>query len=368
MADMQKMEHWLGDIPSPMTRKNYRSGIASFEKYFGKPIEELLKLNDEELGHEINKYYSWLKQSHPQNTCRNKTNTVIQYLKHFGKNPKYKKNLGIFTTTLTTRDHMLTVDETKEMWKIASLEEKVMIKTWLLGLRIGDCCKLEWQQFNLKPSEEPQEVLVNTHKEGITAHIFIDREFQKFLEKQIPNLDSSNKFLFQSEKGGHVKEKQLLRRLQSLQKKAGIDAKGKVFGWHIGRKLFLRTCAELGITSWNAQMMCGKAVDKSIATYINGIQLKNDAMKVHNVLKMEFINGTNNHSKIEQLEQTLVSLEKENKELKTRIEVLQKNFDKETLSLESAIVKLDERLEVVELLKKKMAKIKDAGLEARFEG
>jgi hypothetical protein len=263
---------------------------------------------------------------------------------------------------------MLTVDEAREMWKIASLEEKVMIKTWLLGLRIGDCCKLEWQQFNLKPSEEPQEVLVNTHKEGITAHVFCDLEFQKLLEKQIPNLDKDNKYLFQSEKGGHVKEKQLLRRLQNLQKKAGIDAKGRVFGWHLGRKLFLRVAAENGVTSWNAMLMCGKAVDKSISCYINGIQLKNDAMKVHNVLKMEFINGTNNHTKIEQLEQALVSLEKENMELKTRIEVLQKNFDKETVSLETAIVKLDGRLEVVELLQKKMAKIKDAGLETRIEG
>jgi len=99
--------------------------------------------------------------------------------KYFGKNPKYKKSLGIYTTTLTTRDHLLTVDETREMWKVASLEEKVMIKTWLLGLRIGDACKLEWQQFNLKPTEEPQEVLISTHKEGITAHVFVDSEFQE---------------------------------------------------------------------------------------------------------------------------------------------------------------------------------------------
>lgn len=334
MADMVKMNDWLEGIPSPQTRKNYRNGIRRFEEFYQKPIESLLELSDTELGHIIEKFYSHLKQNHPQNTCRNLVNCPIQYFKYFGKNPKYKKSLGIYTTTLTTRDHLLTVDECREMWKIASLEEKVMIKTWLLGLRIGDCCKLEWQQFNLKPSEEPQEVLVNTHKEGITAHIFIDSEFQKFLEKQIPNLDSSNKFLFQSEKGGHVKEKQLLRRLQSLQKKAGIDAKGKVFGWHIGRKLFLRTCAELGITSWNAQMMCGKAVDKSIATYINGIQLKNDAMKVHNVLKMEFINGTNNHTKIEQLENALKQVESENLTFKTRVDLMQKDVQNLKKSME----------------------------------
>ena len=175
-----------------------------------------------------------------------------------------------------------------------------MIKTWMLGLRISDCTKLEWQELDFKPSEEPQEMIITTGKENITAHVFIDCGFQKLLEKQIPVLNHENKFLFQSEKGGHLKEKQLLRRLQSLQKKAGIDSKGKVFGWHLGRKLFLRTCAELGITSWNAQMMCGKAVDKSIATYINGVQLKNDAMKVHSVLRME-VAQTNGNNKNKEL-------------------------------------------------------------------
>jgi integrase len=320
---MGKMNDWLGTIPSPQTRKNYRNGIRRFEEFYQKPIESLLEFSDTELGHIMEKFYSYLKESHPQNTCRNLVNCPIQYLKYFGKNPKYKKSLGIYTTTLTTRDHMLTVDECREMWKVASLEEKVMVKTWMLGLRIGDACKLEWQQFNLKTSEEPQEVLISTHKEGIVAHVFIDPEFQELLEKQIANLDRSSKFLFQSEKGGHVKEKQLLRKLQSLQKKAGIDAKGKVFGWHLGRKLFLRTCAELGITSWNAQMMCGKAVDKSIATYINGVQLKNDAKKIHNVLKME--NQSNgNDKRVENLECAIRNLENENMALKTRQDELQK--------------------------------------------
>jgi integrase len=325
MADIAKMEDWLGTIPSPQTRKNYKNGIRRFEEFYHRPIEALLELSDTELGHIIEKFYSHLKENHPQNTCRNLVNCPIQYLKYFGKNPKYKKSLGIYTTTLTTRDHLLTVDEVREMWKIASIEEKVMLKTWMLGLRIGDACKLDWQAFSFKPSVEPQEVIVTTHKEGVTAHIFVDPEFQTLLEKQISNLDHSNKYLFQSEKGGHVKEKQLLRRLQKLQKKAGIDSKGKVFGWHLGRKLFLRTCAELGITSWNVQMMCGKAVDKSIATYINGVQLKNDAKKVHNVLTME--NQSNgNDKKVESLETALRSLEAENIALKTRQDELQKRF------------------------------------------
>jgi integrase len=283
---MGKMNDWLETIPSPQTRKSYRYGIRKFEEYYGKGVETLI--GSENAGKTVEKFYVWLKdKGHPQNTCRNLTNAPIQFLKYFGTPVKYRRNLGIYNTTLTTRDHKLTVDEAREMWKIAGLDEKVMIKTWLLGLRIGDACKLEWTKLNIKASVEPQEILVNTKKESIVAHVFIDTEFQELLQRYLPTLDKSNKFLFQSEKGGNVKEKQLLRRLQSLQKKAGIEADGQVFGWHIGRKLFLRTCAELGITSWNAQLMCGKSVDPSIATYINGVSLKHDAEKVFNVLRME---------------------------------------------------------------------------------
>jgi predicted RNase H-like nuclease (RuvC/YqgF family) len=166
------------------------------------------------------------------------------------------------------------------------------------------------------------------------------------LEKYIPTLDQKNKYLMQSEKGGNVKEKQLLRRLQSLQKRAGIDAKGQVFGWHIGRKLFLRTCAELGITSWNAQMMCGKSVDKSISTYINGIQLKNDAIKVYNVLKMEVSNG---NGKVTRLEETVNALERENMTFKTRIDLLQKTFqnqEDETAIFKTRIDSMQKSIEI----------------------
>jgi len=74
--------------------------------------------------------------------------------------------------------------------------------------------------------------------------------------------------------------------------------------------------------------MCGKAVDKSIATYINGVQLKNDATKVHNVLKMEIVNGTDNHTKIEQLENALKQVESENMAFRTRIDQMAKDLQK----------------------------------------
>lgn len=49
----------------------------------------------------------------------------------------------------------------------------------------------------------------------------------------------------------------------------------------------MRVASENGVTSWNAKLMVGKAVDKSIATYINGVSLRKDARKILNVLRME---------------------------------------------------------------------------------
>jgi len=50
MADLGKMTDWLGTIPSPQTRKNYRNGIRRFEEFYQKPVESLLELSDTELG------------------------------------------------------------------------------------------------------------------------------------------------------------------------------------------------------------------------------------------------------------------------------------------------------------------------------
>jgi hypothetical protein len=54
MSNEMKIDDWLSCIPSKQTRKCYKTGIKKFELYYKQPIESLLNLNDEELGHIIN--------------------------------------------------------------------------------------------------------------------------------------------------------------------------------------------------------------------------------------------------------------------------------------------------------------------------
>jgi len=339
---MYMVKEFLESLVSPKTKKSYRHGIEKFEGFYSKQAKFLLKEKD--TAKTIELFYVWCRQKYSQNSCRALVNPIIQYCKYNGIDPKIRESYHMYHTTPTVRDHILIVDQAREMYKVASLENKVMVKTWLLGLRISDACTLESKPFTFQQiSEEPIEVLVTCKKENTIAHCFIDREFQELLRKHVPTLDKNNKFLFQSTRHENLTEKQLLRRLQNLQKEAGIEPRG-VFGWHIARKLFLRTATELGVSSWAGQMMVGKALDASIATYIQGANLKKEAMKILNVLRMEEPKSNGR----------VADMEKELEELRTVMKVLAKyvNILKQTVAYKRGAKDFIEEVEEDEILKK----------------
>jgi hypothetical protein len=158
------------------------------------------------------------------------------------------------------------------------------LECFLLGLRVGDTSKLEWKTFDVK-GETPIPITINCGKEETVAQTFISEEFQQLLQKYLATIDKTNPYLFQSARQGNLSEKQIDRILKSLVKRAGIQNHGS-FRWHCGRKLVLRTSAELGINQWSAKMLVGKSVSPDIATYIQGAQLRNDFIKLNNVLRL----------------------------------------------------------------------------------
>ena len=334
---MVKVNDWLESIPSKQTRKCYKNGVKKFEEFYQKPIETALLLSDEECGHIIEKFYAWLTdKGAPQNTKRNVVNCAVQYLKYFGKNPKYRKALGIYRTVQSTKDKKLLISEVQELAKVSDLREQVLLETFLLGLRISDVSVLEWQSFT------QDEFTLTTRKEQVTAFIFVSVEFRELLNKYINTLDKSNKFLFQSAKNEHLTTKHLDYTLKQLAKRAGFQDWTR-FHWHLGRKLVLRTSAELGLSIWSAKMLTGKSIPSSDSTYLQGTELKADFDKLHKVLTLKPSNG---NGKITNLETLVLSLEKENFELKQRVELLQKNFEGMQKMMDRIADKLGIKVEV----------------------
>lgn len=88
-----KVEDWLETVVSKNTRKNYVNGTKKFEEWYGKSITTLIK--SPEASKTVEKFFVHLKKSHPQNTCRNITNSVIQFLKYFNTDVRPRKALQI---------------------------------------------------------------------------------------------------------------------------------------------------------------------------------------------------------------------------------------------------------------------------------
>ncbi len=323
--DMTKVTDWLEGIPSKNTRKSYKNGIKKFEKYYGLGIETLI--GSKNAGRTIEKFYVWLKEKgYSQNTCRNVINTPIQFLKYFDTPVKYRRSLGMYKTVPTTRDHMITIDQVQEMAKVSDLREQILLEVFIIGLRVGDISKLKWKTFE-NQGKTPIPIQILTEKEEIVAKTFISEEFNGLLSKYLQTIDKENPYLFQSSRNGYLSGKRINAILKELGDRAGIKSHG-LFRWHIGRKLFLRTCAELGINQWNAKILCGKSVSPDIATYINGVQLTNDFLKISNVLRL-FPQSVPKYSEtIDQMQKSITTQQMEIKDFKTRLEAITSNYEK----------------------------------------
>jgi integrase len=294
---MGKLEDFLETIPSKYTRKNYKNGIKKFESWYGKSIVTLI--GNPEASKIIEKFYVYLKEKHCQNTARNQTNAVIQFLKYYKTPLEIRKALGIYRTETSLKDHLLTIEELRKMYDLANLKEKVVLELGLLGFRISDVIILKKSDFNLN-QEAPIEFKRRARKEGTIYHTFISKELKELLELYLPTL--KGEYLFEGQrKNTHSKAETLNKILKDLAKRSSIQLHGNLH-WHCFRKLILRRGSELGIPSWNLKLLTGKSVPYSDETYLAGINLKEDFLRLHNDLNLR---RTANNNKLGNLEETV---------------------------------------------------------------
>jgi site-specific recombinase XerD len=297
---MYDMTEFLESLVSPQTRRSYKFALATFEAWYKKPLKDLL--SEPEPTRLLEKYWVYLKETYKSNTPRSKFNPVLQYMKFNGIEPKIRKSLHVHKQIVSVNDHVLSMLELRKMYGVSSLEEKIMLKVWTLGLRVRDATLLEWKDFDFgEPTDGLKEIRIVTKKEETPAYLYMDKEFQTLLKQYLPTIDQENKCLLQSNKGGRYSEKQLVRKIQALRNRAGIKTT-KVFGWHIGRDLVLTTGTNLGLNSWGLKIMVGKSTGANIWDYISHVNLISQAEILRTALRMELeqVGSNGAHAKMEE--------------------------------------------------------------------
>lgn len=300
---MGKIDDWLSTIPSKHTRKNYVNGVSKFETWFGDSITKLIK-QDKEATRAVERFFVHLKEQHPQNTARNVTNAAIQFLKHYGTNVRPKRSLRIYKTERAIDQHMLTISEVQQMAKVGNLDEQVMLGILLLGLRVGDAKLLKKENFeNSLDRKPPIELKLRARKEGTIYETFVTEELRNLLKQYLPTLN--NEWLFAGiRKGSHVKDETLNNRLRKLAERAGIKLNGRLT-WHCGRKVLMRQASQIGINVWNIKRMVGKSIPISDDTYLAGLNLREDFIKLSNVIKLKQATMNNKVGTLEGMVETV---------------------------------------------------------------
>jgi hypothetical protein len=142
-------------------------------------------------------------------------------------------------------------------------------------------------------------------------------------------LPSKNPFLFGSNGKNHIDEETVNSRLRDLARESNIEIGNSKLTWHCFRDMVISQGKNLSIDPDVLKLMVGKSISKAMLPYLTGIDVKTAFMKLQKITGISIIikESEGNIKKIESLENAMMELEKENKTLRTRIEVLQSKLE-----------------------------------------
>jgi integrase len=233
-------------------------------------------------------------------------------------------------------------------------------KTWLscavsLGYASVDFLALETEKIRNIVKEAKDKHLdfimfigKSRSKTSVQPRSFLTPEAIENLSEYLKMLEKQNNGKFPKYLWNNATNDSLNDWLKALMRKANIDNYGKDVRFHALRKFVYDTLSKMDETI--ACVITAKKTDASKITYRTS--LDSECERIYRESYKQFalngdVSGKVKHEQteeIERLKKALIDVEKENASLKTRIEVLQKNFE----SHETILTDLTERLDYYE--------------------
>lgn len=355
---------YVREARSRNTWKEYKYGINKFVEWFGKDANTILAMRHEDVVsgeprrkkrflREIEKFHaSLLKEGYAINTARTLCLGIQQLFRYYEMQVTLPTGSKVARTVISTKDFPLQSEHVKSMFKVADLRGRVILSMGKdLGWRIGDFSKLHKDQLPDLELEAPIPFELITEKEDVLAKSFLSQETVDLLKTYLPTLREDNPYIFPSNRAKHLDGEQINRVLKRLASRALIRIpKSRRLRFHCFRKLFLSTCANMGVDVNIAKILVGKQVEKDMLTYLPTVDLKKAFLSVQTILgitKPAKEIGLKD-AKIRELEKRL---EKQELILETMTRIYGENVRKKAVEeLEERGIKVSESAATMELL------------------
>lgn len=289
---------YVKEAKSKNTWKEYKRGVEAFVEWFGKDANQILTLRHEDVVsgeprrkkhflREIEKFHAnLLKRGYAINSARTMCLGIQQLFRYYEMSVTLPSGSKVSRTVISTKDFPLEPQHVKAMFKVSDLRGRVILSMAKdLGWRIGDFCKLQKDQLPDLQLEAPIPFELITEKEDVLAKSFFSQETIDLLKTYLPTLPKDNPYLFPSNREKHLDGESVNNIIKKLASKALIRIpKRRRLRFHCFRKLFLSTCANLGVDVNIAKILVGKHVEMDMLTYLPSVNLKKAFMGVQEVL------------------------------------------------------------------------------------
>lgn len=289
---------YVKEAKSKNTWKEYKRGVEAFVEWFGKDANEILTLRHEDVVsgeprrkkrflREIEKFHAnLLKRGYAINSARTMCLGIQQLFRYYEMSVTLPSGSKVSRTVISTKDFPLQPQHVRLMFNVSDLRGRVIVSMAKdLGWRIGDFVKLQKDQLPDLEQEAPISFELITEKEDVLAKSLLSQETRDLLKTYLPTLPKDNPYLFPSNREKYLDGESVNNIIKNLANKALIRIpKSKRLRFHCFRKLFLSTCANLGVDVNIAKILVGKQVEKDMLTYLPTVNLKKAFMQVQEVL------------------------------------------------------------------------------------
>jgi integrase len=316
-------------------------GIKKFVGFYGKSAEEILQMRMEDLTpklkenvverahrakrfeRELERFHAWLLQKgYSINSARSLSLGIAQLFRYYSMPLVKRTGSPTAKTVESTRSFPLRIEHVRKMFSVADLRERVMLSIATdLALRIGDFINIKREDLPDLEQEPPVAFTVMTRKEGVPAYGFLSSETVELLKVYLPTLGKEkNLYLFPSN-GSHISDDRVGIWLKELAKRAGIKTDSKHLSFHCFRKMYLSAATDVGLFT-AGKRLAGKTISKSDTAYLTVVKLREAFLKIKEQLTIQAGLKPENHKRIDQMQQTIANQQTEVRDLNTRIEAI----------------------------------------------
>jgi len=388
-TNAKPMEKFLDSL-SKGTKKSYRRGLELFIEFYGKDVNAILEERKDDLTPRpdenlvdaknrasryenlLEEFHAWmLKQIHTINkkenqayginTARTSTLGLLQIFRYYNMSLTLRNGSPISQTVISTGDFVLMPEHVRAMFHTAKdLRSKLLVSMGNdLGWRINDVLGIQRDELPNLDQETPIVWTRITGKEKQVSKTALSQTTVTLLKEYLNTFKTNNPYLFASNGKGHIDEETVNNRLRDLARESGIEIGNMRLTWHCFRDMVISQAKNLGIDPDVIKLMVGKSISKAMLPYLTGIDVKTAFLKLQKVLGITTIieESETNIKRIESLETAMIELEKENKNLRTRIEVLQSKLESNESTMNKAIGNFETRINWLENKAKKKVNV-----------